>query len=373
MKKKLLALVLSLAMVSTVLVGCGAKAEEPAPAAEPAVEEPAAEEPAAEEPAAEEPAAEEPAAEEPAGDLAGKKVGVTIYKFDDNFMTLYRNELENMFTAAGAEVTIMDGKNDQAEQSNQIDNFISQGVDVLVINLVQSSAAEQIADKCHAAGIPAVFINREPEKEEQERWAAEGIKASYVGADASQSGTFQGEMIVETENGGDINGDGKVGYIMVQGDPENVDAQMRTEFSVQALVDAGIEVDELDKQRGDWDQTRGQEITANALTAHGDAVEVVFCNNDAMALGAAQAIEAAGRTVGEDIYLVGVDALVEALELVVSGGMTGTVFNDHMNQAGKAVEVAAMFLADAPTEVYYRVDYVKATKDVAPEVLALLQ
>ena len=373
MKKKLLAILLVGAMVLS-MAACGAKKDEPV-AEEPAVEEPAAEEPVAEEPAAEEPAAEEAPAEEApeAGALAGKKVGVTIYKFDDNFMTLYRTELDRMFKEAGAEVTIMDGKNDQAEQSNQIDNFISQGVDVLVINLVQSSAAEQIADKCHAAGIPAVFINREPEKEEQERWAAEGIAASYVGADASQSGTFQGEMIVETSNSGDINGDGKVSYVMVVGDPENVDAQMRTEFSVKALTDAGIEVEKLDEQRGDWDQTRGQEITANALTAHGDDVEVVFCNNDAMALGAAQAIEAAGRTVGEDIYLVGVDALIEALELVRDGGMTGTVFNDHMNQAGKAVDVAAMFVGGETPDVYYRVDYVKATKDVAPEILALLQ
>lgn len=306
-------------------------------------------------------------------DLSGKKIGVCIYKFDDNFMTLYRTYLEDVLKEAGAEVTIMDGKNDQTEQANQIDNFITQGVDALIINLVQSSAAEQIADKCAAASIPTVFINREPEKEEQTRWETDGIKAAYVGADASQSGTFQGEMILETENGGDFNGDGKVGYIMVQGDPENVDAQLRTEYSVKALVDAGTEVEELDKQRGDWDQTKGQEITANALTAYGDAVEVVFCNNDAMALGAAQAIAAAGRTVGEDIYLVGVDALTDALEKVVSGEMTGTVFNDHIGQATEAAKVVNLMLKGDATDVYYGVDYVKVTKDNAQSILDILK
>lgn len=180
-------------------------------------------------------------------------------------------------------------------------------------------------------------------------------------------------MILETSNGGDINGDGKVSYIMVQGDPENVDAQLRTEYSVGALTDAGVEVEELDKQRGDWDQAKGQEITANALTANGDALEVVFCNNDAMALGAAQAIEAAGRTVGEDIYLVGVDALTDALEKVVDGTMTGTVFNDHMGQAEKAAEVANMMLGGEATDVYYGVDYVKVTQANAQEILDVLK
>ena len=134
-------------------------------------------------------------------------------------------------------------------------------------------------------------------------------KRQYVGCDARQSGTYQGEEILETETKGDINGDGKVSYIMIQGDPENVDAQYRTEFSVKALTDAGVEVEELLKQRGDWDQAKAQQIAQDALNQYGDKIEVIFCNNDAMALGALQAIEAAGRKVNEDIYLVGVDAL----------------------------------------------------------------
>ena len=106
---------------------------------------------------------------------------------------------------------------------------------------------------------------------------------------------------------------------MVQGDPENIDAQYRTEYSIKALTDAGVEVDELLLQRGDWDQAKGQQIVQDALTQYGDDVEVVFCNNDAMALGALQAIQAAGRTVGKDIYLVGVDALTDAVQNIVDG------------------------------------------------------
>lgn len=315
----------------------------------------------------------ESAAQAVDGDMSDKKVGISIYKFDDNFMTLYRTELERYMTEElgfkKENIIIQDGKGDQAEQTNQIQNFIASGVDVMILNLVQSSSAPQVTDMCNDAGIPVVYINREPDVDEEDRWSAENINATYVGADARQSGTFQGEEIVETANQGDINGDGKVSYIMVQGDPENMDAQYRTEFSVKALTDAGIEVEELILQRGDWDQAKGQQIVQDALTQYGDKIEVVFCNNDAMALGALQAIEAAGRTVNEDIYLVGVDALTEAVQNVVDGKMTGTVFNDHFGQAQTAADMAVKYLNGEEVDPVNMVDYVKVTGENAAEIL----
>ena len=167
------------------------------------------------------------------------KIGVCIYKYDDNFMTLYRTELEKYLTDMGHEVTVVDGKNDQAEQTNQINSFIADKVDVLIVNLVQSSAAATVIDLVKAAGIPTVFINREPTAEDMQLWD----KIAYVGADARQSGTFQGEIIAATENKGDYNGNGTVDYVMIVGDPENVDAQYRTEFSIKALEDAGLKLD----------------------------------------------------------------------------------------------------------------------------------
>ena len=311
------------------------------------------------------------------GDFSDKKVGISIYKFDDNFMTLYRTELERYLTEElgfkKENITIQDGKGDQAEQTNQIQNFIASGVDVMILNLVQASSAPQVTDMCKDAGIPVVYINREPDTAEEDRWASDGISATYVGADARQSGTYQGEEIVETANKGDINGDGKVSYIMVQGDPENVDAQYRTEFSVKALTDAGLEVEELLLQRGDWDQAKGQQIVQDALTQFGDKIEVVFCNNDAMALGALQAIDAAGRKVNEDIYLVGVDALTEAVQDITEGKMTGTVFNDYMGQAKTAADMAVKFLNGETVDPVNMVDYVKVTPDNAADILDIIK
>ena len=284
------------------------------------------------------------------------KVGVCIYQFNDNFMTLYRENIQKYFDELNAkggtkyEVTIVDGQNDAANQAEQVNTFISQGVDALIVNLVQTSS-EAIAKAIDDAGIPCVYINREIAD------YTYTDKTCYVGADARQSGTFQGQIVCDLADHGDINGDGKVSYIMIEGDPENSDAQYRTQFSVKALTDAGVKVECLDDQVGNWDQTKGQEICANALAKYGDKIEVVFCNNDAMALGAAAAIQAAGRTVGKDIYLLGVDALAECVEMVKAGTMTGTVLNDHIGQSHAAVDAAVQSLK-GKIEKYYWVDYV---------------
>lgn len=369
--KKVLAASLSAAMVFS-LAACGSSGSTESSAAASSAESEAASAAVDASEAASEAAS---AAANAAGtaDLSDKKVGISIYKFDDNFMTLYRTELQRYLTEEcgfkAENVVIQDGKGDQAEQTNQINNFITQGYDVLILNLVQASSAPQVTDLCNAAGIPVVYINREPDAAEEQRWADEKINATYVGCDARQSGTFQGEEILETENKGDINGDGVVSYVMIQGDPENVDAQYRTEFSVKALTDAGIEVKELLKMRGDWDQAKGQQIAQDALTQYGDEVEVIFCNNDAMALGAYQAIAAAGRTVNEDIYLVGVDALTECVQNVIDGKQTGTVFNDHFSQAKMAADCAIKYLNGETVENVNMVDYVKVTQSNAQEIL----
>ena len=300
------------------------------------------------------------------------KVGVAIYQFDDNFMTNYRNELVSYFETKNTdtvkyEVTLVDSKNDMATQTDQIRNFITQGMDLIICNLVQTSSADAIIDEVVAADIPLVLINREPLKYDANGVpmveAYEGIlnnpTVCYVGADARQSGTYQGEIVLELPDQGDIDGDGVIRYVMIVGDPENIDAQFRTEFSIKALKDAGMEVECLVEQVGNWATDQGQTIAANAITAHGDKIDVIFCNNDGMALGAYAAIEAAGMKVGEDLYLLGVDALTECVEMIKEGKMTGTVLNDHVAQSHAAVDAAVDVLAGGEMQNYYWANYAK--------------
>jgi len=374
MFKKVIAIMTASIIAASMLVGCGGStgAASSEPAAEEAAEETVEEE--AEAPAEE---AGDAAAEAAGGDLASKKVGVCIYQFSDNFMTLFRGELERYLIEQGfakENITIVDGANDQATQSGQIDNFIADGVDVLIINLVNSSSAATVTDKVVAANIPLVYINREPAADEQQRWADNNWNVCYVGCDARQSGTYQGEIIADLGlDAVDFNKNGKIDYIMIKGDPENVDAQYRTEFSIKALEDAGFAVNKLDEQVGMWDQVKGAELVANSLSQYGNDIEVVFCNNDAMALGALQSIQSAGRKVGTDIYLVGVDALTEVVEYVISGDITGTVFNDHFAQSHNAADAAINYITGAGNEHNIQCDYKKVTKDNAQEILDSLK
>ena len=369
MFKKVIAIMTASVLAASMLVGCGGStgASSSAPAEQKTEEAAPAE--------AAEPAAEAAAAAD--GDLASKKVGVCIYQFNDNFMTLYRQELERYLIEQGfakEHIKIVDGANDQATQAGQIDSFIAEKVDVLIINLVNSSSAATVTDKVVAAGIPLVYINREPDAAEQQRWADNNWNICYVGCDARQSGTFQGEIIADLGlDAVDFNKNGKIDYIMIEGDPENVDAAYRTEFSVKALTDAGFEVNCLDDQVGMWDQAKGGELVANSLTQYGNDIEVVFCNNDAMALGALQSIKNAGRTVGKDIYLVGVDALTEVVGYVISGEITGTVFNNHFAQADGAADAAIRYLKGEGNEHNIQCDYTKVTQANAQEILDSLQ
>ncbi len=291
------------------------------------------------------------------------KVGIAIYKFDDTFMTNYRTEMEAYLTGMNSdevtyEVTITDGKNDQATQTEQIDSFIAQAYDVLVINLVDLTAASTIIDKVKAADIPTVFINRQPSADDMALWD----KITYVGAKAEDSGTYQGEIAVDlwTANAAlDKNGDGVMQYVMLMGQEIHQDAALRTEFSIKKVTESGIKVEKLFEERGNWDRVLGQEKTAAAIAQFGDKIEIVFGNNDDMALGAIEALKAANMVVP----VIGVDATAPALDALAAGDLAGTVLNDSVGQAHTSVDKALALLAGETLEKEYWVPYVKVTPE----------
>ena len=299
------------------------------------------------------------------------QVGVAIYDSSDRFMSLYQQELQTYLKsletdAMKYDITVLDAQEDPALQSQQMDDLIAEKMDVILLNPVQTSTAEVLIDKAVAADIPLVLINREPRigtEDESYPGILDNPKVCYVGADARQAGTFQGELLRDQRNHADMNGDGVVSYVMIQGDPENPDTADRSQFCISALTDAGIEVQELACQPGNWHEDEAQEIAASALAEYGDQIDVIICNNDSMAMGAASAIRTCGRTVGKDILLVGVDALEECQDMVRAGTMTGTVLNDYVTQSHKAVDVAIEALRGTPIEDYYWVDYVKVDQN----------
>ncbi|KAB8141542.1 galactose/glucose ABC transporter substrate-binding protein MglB [Chloroflexia bacterium SDU3-3] len=278
------------------------------------------------------------------------KAGVAIYKFDDTFMTGVRDNI-NAAAAGKLTVDIVDSQNAQPTQNDQVDLFISKKVNVLAINPVDRSAAAAILEKAKAASIPVVFFNREPLAEDMQKWD----KVYYVGAKAEESGTLQGQLLVDywkAHPEADKNKDGKLQYVMLKGEPGHQDAELRTQYSIKAITDAGIQVEKLAEDTGMWDRVKGQEKMAAFLGSQGDKIEAVLANNDDMALGAIEALKAAGYFTGDKyVPVVGVDATVPGLAALKDKTMLGTVLNDAKNQ-GKATLDLSYVLAQgqAPTK-----------------------
>ncbi|SHJ47493.1 methyl-galactoside transport system substrate-binding protein [Clostridium amylolyticum] len=278
------------------------------------------------------------------------KVGVALYKFDDTFISTVRKAIEEEAKAVGSKdgveisLNFTDGQGQQAAQNDQIDTFITQKYDVLAVNMVDRTAASVIIDKAKQAGIPVVFFNREPVKEDMAKWD----KLFYVGAKAEESGTMQGQMAADywkKHPEADKNKDGKIQYVMLEGEPGHQDAILRTQFSIKALDEAGIKTEKLAGDTANWQRAQGQEKMGAWLSSFGDKIEVVFANNDDMALGAIEALKAAGYYTGDKfIPVVGVDATAPALDSLKENKLYGTVLNDAKNQ-GKAILNTAYSLA----------------------------
>lgn len=277
------------------------------------------------------------------------KIGCAIYKFDDTFMTSVRNHISDTAKEkSDVEIEIVDSQNSQATQNDKVDLFITKKVNSLAINPVDRTAAGVILEKAKAKNIPIVFFNKEPLPEDMKKWD----KVYYVGARAEESGTMSGEILADywkKNPSADKNGDGKMQYVMLKGEPGHQDAELRTEYSVKAIQDAGIQVEKLAEDTAMWDRVKGQEKMAAFLAKHGDAIEAVIANNDDMALGAIEALKAAGYFEdGKFMPVVGVDATAPALQALEEGTLLGTVLNDAKNQ-GKATFMLAYVLGKGET------------------------
>ncbi|OCA98189.1 galactose ABC transporter substrate-binding protein [Clostridium beijerinckii] len=304
-------------------------------------------------------------------------IGSAIYKFDDTFMTGVRTAMEGEAKEKGSTIELVDSQNKQPTQNEQVDTFITKGVNALAINPVDRTAAGPIIEKAKAKKLPIVFLNREPEKADMDSYD----KVWYVGAHAEQSGTLSGQLIADyfkAHPEADKNHDGVVQYVMLQGEPGHQDATLRTEYSIKAIEAAGLKTQKLAADTAMWDKAKATDLMKAFMTGQGvDKIEAVLCNNDDMALGAVEALKAEGYNKGDAskyIPVVGVDATAPALQAMKEGSLLGTVLNDAQNQ-GKATVNIALAAAqgkeinkenigfDVTDGKYVWIDYVKVTQD----------
>ncbi|QKU82353.1 galactose/glucose ABC transporter substrate-binding protein MglB [Vibrio cholerae] len=269
--------------------------------------------------------------------LADTTIGFTIYKYDDNFMSVVRQAIEKEAAAdSNTRILMNDSQNSQSMQNDQVDVMLARGVQALAINLVDPAAAPTIIQKAKIDDVPVVFYNKEPSPEAM----ASYDKAFYVGTDSKESGIIQGDLISAQWKANptwDKNGDGVLQYVMLKGEPGHPDAEARTTYAVKTINDNGIKTQELHMDTGMWDTAMAKDKMDAWLSGpNGSKIEVVIANNDGMAMGAIEAL----RGAGQKIPVFGVDALAEALALIKSGDMAGTVLNDAQNQAKATFELA---------------------------------
>ena len=257
------------------------------------------------------------------------RIGVTLYRGEDAFINNIRSSLEEKAkeyeqqTGIKVNLEIMDPKGNQNTQNSQVDRFLSLEYDAICVNMVDRSAASYVINKAMDAGTPVVFFNREPVEEDMKRWE----HLYYVGEDARESAVLQGELLVDAyqENPGslDLNGDGTVGYVMLEGERSHQDSLIRTEWSVQTMRDGDIPLEKLTGGSANWDRSQAAALMEQWIRQFGDAIEVVIGNNDEMALGAAEALERAGDTRG--VKVVGIDGTPQGIEGLKSGKLYGPV------------------------------------------------
>ena len=263
------------------------------------------------------------------------KIGVLLYRFDDDYISLVRQSLEEIQkeNEGKVEFTFYDGKNDQSIQNESIDTLLEKNnVDLLLVNLVETNSTRLVINKIKEKNIPVILFNREPV-------AIESIKSYsksyYIGTEAEEAGVLQGKVVTKAWNSNkvaiDKNKDNILQYIMLMGESDNLEAITRTKYSVLTINNAGIETQQLALKVCNWNEEEAKNVTKALLLQFGNKIEAIIANNDSMAIGAIKSLREYDYNKGGEtptITVVGVDAIPKAQELIKEGIMTGSVLQD---------------------------------------------
>ncbi len=259
-------------------------------------------------------------------------IGVSMALFDDNFLTVLRNGIQSQADSAGLKVQIEDAQNDVAKQLDQINNFIASGVDAIIVNPVDTSATQAMSDAAAAANIPLVYVNRQPINVD-----TLPDNQAFVASNEVDSGTL--ETIALCDNWAAA-GKTEVNVYVLQGELSNQAAVQRTQ-DIYDVIDAGkckVKVNVIDQQTANWSRDQAQNLMTNWLST-GAAFDGVISNNDEMAIGAIQAMKAAGIDMAT-VQVGGVDATQDALAAMQAGELDVTVFQNAAAQGGGALDAA---------------------------------
>jgi len=308
--------------------------------------------------------------------LADNEAYVFWYTFGDVYLSSVRTALNEALAAKDIAYVDNDANAAQATQTDQISVAVTSNASALIVNICETGAdgiAQNVVDMAKGADLPLIFFNRSVSEDVVKSYE----KAVFVGTNYEEAGIMQGQMIgeylVANFDAVDLNGDGVISYVMFKGDEANEEAIARTRYGVEeankALVAAGkpeiVFYDDSNANKylvdmnGTWSNGASFEYMQTILAQYNEEnknmVELVIANNDDMALGAVNALQAAGYNTAEEgiktIPVFGVDATETAKGLITSGYMTGTIKQDALGMADAIATIAAnMAAGKAPFE-----------------------
>lgn len=278
------------------------------------------------------------------------KIGVTLMDFSTELGIGLKDYMTAKADAMGdVELTVVDAGGDAAKQLQQVETFISQKVDAIIMQPQEQEACSPAIDKAKAAGIPIINCNSltitEPD--------------AYVGSNDSESAEIAMTYIAEQ-----LGGKGNV--LMMHGHPGQTAEVKRTEGAMDILAQ-NPDMTLLDEQTADWDRAEAMTLMENWIQAYGDQINAVFCQNDEMALGALNALVQAGKK--DNVLVVGVDAIDDALQSVKDGKMDATVYQDCKGQAEGAIEAAYKLAKGESVEKEILIPFILVTTENVDEYL----
>ena len=308
------------------------------------------------------------------------RVGVAYYNQSDTFLNeliaCFKEELQS-FESDDLEVTVTvrDAAGSQRTQDDQVKEMLDAGCNVLCVNLVDRADPSEIIDLARERDIPIIFFNREPVAEDLMQ--QDGLY--YVGAEAEESGIMQGELAVDAIRQNDRidrNKDGKIQYVVLEGEAGHQDAIIRTENAVETLKSNGIALEKLSYQIANWNRAQAQNRMEQMIGQYQNKIELVLANNDDMALGAMDAYRKLNYTESALPVFFGIDGTDVGLQAVRDGKMAGTVYNDKEGQAEAMAKLAVaaatgegMEDIEFENEKYIYLPYQKVTPDQIDEFL----
>lgn len=290
------------------------------------------------------------------GAASAENIGVSMALFDDNFLTVLRNGMQDYAaTLDGVTLQIEDAQNDVGRQLNQIQNFVASGVDAIIVNPVDTDATVAMSNLAAESGIPLVYVNREPVNVDD---LPEG--QAFVASNELESGTLQTQEVCRLlkEQG---KGDGARAVVMM-GELSNQAARMRTQDIKDVIAtDECSFIEIVEEQTAMWSRTQGTDLMTNWLSA-GVEFDAVISNNDEMAIGAIQALKTSGVAM-DDVIVGGIDATADALAAMEAGDLDVTVFQNAAGQGQGAVDAALKLARGEAVEPKVYVPFELVTPD----------